>query len=317
MKKSIKVLVVAAILCCILAVCLTACNNPDKNNGTGSNGSGNESNNSGNAINEIEEFRSIMSNVLDKFNTKEEAQLLSKMSTAKVFEYASEREIYKFMESAEKEVYEKDEILDMVALSNFIAMFSYGEVLSQVSGTDKIYDIPMKVDMGEDIFPHTGYVIVKSKGTHRIAYLYASSEKYGEIVYMYDIDYISAENFSARMLLLTMDTIEIKNERSESISYYIYGDTDNRAIFMKGEWSEEASYGAMAYRDIASGISYITSSEKSVDSCFAKIKSHYEGIDMELLRTLKDNVKYDIAYEQYNKVADELLEKYDVQMHLN
>ena len=54
-----------------------------------------------------------MTNVLDKFNTKEEAQLLSKMSTAKVFEYASEREIYKFMESAEKEVYEKDEILDM------------------------------------------------------------------------------------------------------------------------------------------------------------------------------------------------------------
>ena len=37
--------------------------------------------------------------------------------------------------------------------------------------------------------------------------------------------------------------------------------------------------------------------KKSVDSCFAKIKSHYEGIDMELLRTLKDNVKYDIAYD--------------------
>ena len=178
----------------------------------------------------LKEFRSIMTNVLDKFNTKEEAQLLSKMSNCEMVFDTRANVKFIIYGSAEKEVYEKDEILDMVALSNFIAMFSYGEVLSQVSGTDKIYDIPMKVDMGEDIFPHTGYVIVKSKGTHRIAYLYASSERYGEIVYMYDIDYISAENFSARMLLLTMDTIEIKNERSESISYYIYGDTDNRAI---------------------------------------------------------------------------------------
>lgn len=320
MKKSIKVLVVTAILCCILAVCLTACNDHDKNNGTGSNGSGNESNNSGNAVNEIQEFKTMMTAVINKFNNDLKPNAL--MTAVSVSEIESGGDyvddIYTFMDGIEEKEEEQGngvQILNNLALSNLIGMLSFGEALHETSGADKIYGIPMKYEFDKQDNLSVGYAIVQSTGTHRIAYLYSNDEQHGEVVYMYDIDYRSENDFSAEMIMLSTNKLDVQLQSGDAwYSYYFYGDTDSRCFYMTGGSDINGLQGSAVYRDMSGANVYSIDGINHVYRCFDIVKNQYTHIDIKLLRSLKDSSEYVITNELYYKIAEDLMKEYGLKI---
>lgn len=311
MKKSIKILIVLTILCCMLVVGLTACSDPADNGGSNS---GNESGDVG--INEIQEFKTIMSAVLDKFAKKPTAQIAS-AAEASGESLDVIDEICEYMngvEGKQEAQGEEKEILDSVAVTNFVAMLAFGEVLSEVSGSDKIYGVPMTLNFGENTVPSVGYAIVQSKGTHRIAYMYGSDEKIGEMVYMYDVDYRGENDFSAKMIALSLKSLDAEPKADENwFSYYFYGDTDSRACYMTGAKTSDYTDGQVAYKNKNNSSVYTTSDVGVTNTCFSKVKAQYSDIDVELIRTLKQSSKYNITHEQYMKTAGELSKEYGIE----
>lgn len=307
--KKFKVFIVLTALCCLLTVVLVACNGSDKgkggDNGAGSGndvGSGNISSGNVSDVNEIEQLRHIMSVVLDEFSTRlttASAQLTADVQVGEKasFEKSSAvQQIFGYLDSVEdKEVIDSDNELNKISIKNFISVLAYGELLSDICDTDKIYGVPIEIEMGENISPSKGYVTIKSEGTHIIAYLYGKDDEVGELIYKYDIDYISDTEFSAKMITYSND----------KFVYYVYGDTDGDSLLMTGD--------TLMYKAQNSDVCYKSTGATTVNSCFNKVNFELADFDFPFIRSLKDSCEKSSTHAQYTEIAEKLCEKYGVQ----
>lgn len=308
MKKS-KVLIILTLLCCILVINLAACKDPSGDYTDSMTGE-----------EQFNEYRQIATAVLDKLTGKSQSEIsVTKLSAdsanGKKNEFTkSERlqGVYDYLGAVEDKEISKSDLVNVSAL-NFVSTLIYGELWNKYGNTDKFYGVPMKIEWGESISPSESYVVVLSKGARKIAYMYGKDEKAGEVVYVYDIDYVNADEFSAKMISLAMDELNVKSSALNASSYYFYGDTDGRSLIMSGIWKAEESYGELLYKATADSSHYSIKDLSIINSCFSKLRVEYDDIDLKLIRSLKNRYEFSVTREQHNEAAYELLARYGLQ----
>jgi len=333
MKK--KILVMVALLCIMsMLVAFAGCAGKGNGNslggetesgwqsdnvGSGNISSGNEGGSTSD-VNEVEQFGQIMTAVLNEFSgrLKTNNVLLSNLATEIVsgenvgFEKSPAlQEIYDYMDTVEdKEIFE-DNLMNEIAVRNFIAVRAYGELINKLCDTDKIYGVPIELDMGKNTSPSTAYSIILSEGTHIVVYLYGKDDTVGEMVYKFDVDYVSDSEFSAKMIMLNMP--QLNSDETENVySYYFYGDTDGRTLYSVYGGNDNGGNG-LCYKESDSNVCYRSVNRDAIKQCLSKVKSEYDEIDVELIRALKGSCKCSATYQQYSEIADKLCEQYGVE----
>ena len=327
MKKKITLMI--ALLCIVsILVAFAGCAGKGGGNSLGGEkGSGQSSGNvsSGDAggstsdVSQVEQFRKVITAVLNEFSgrLKTNGVLLSSLSTEIVsgenidFEKSSAlQEIYDYMDTVEDKDIVEEKLMNEIAMRNFIAVRAYGELINKLCNTDEIYGVPIELDMGNDTSPSTAYSIILSEGTHIVVYLYGRDDKTGEMVYKFDVDYVSDSEFSAKMMTLVMPQLD-SDDTENAFAYYFYGDTDGRALY--GVYNGDNGDSALLYKKADSDACYSSANSDAVNHCFSKVKPEYDAIDLDLIRSLKDSCKCSASYQQYSEIADKLCEQYGIE----
>ena len=308
--KKFKIFLVSLVLCCALLLCFSACKDPNNDDTQPK-------------VTQYEEFSGILTNVIEKFapskdtdvavaklavvggNANESVGSIQGLAVDNVFESL---EAQSGLE--ENPSFEKD--MDNTALRNLLMVLSYVNTLHEVCQVDDVYNVPMRLmphDYDNGISTSGGYAIVKSQDTHKIMYLYNNDDN-KEIVYKIDIDYKSKDNFTTTMIMLAMDgDIKITIEAKETSSYYFFGDTSDRALYMVGNWKEEYNSKVAAYKSGANAKVKSTQNSDIVNECFRNLYSDYSNIDLTVARSAASAEKT-FTQEQYDAVLAKLAEEY-------
>ena len=306
MKKKITVIIaMLCVMCMLIALC--ACDvkddAPDGKNDSGDIGSGED----GNGVKEIQKLRQITSAVLDEFSGRLKASVASAVSEnavsgdSKGFEKLTAlQEISDYMDTVENKYVVEEKLMNEIAIRNFIAVRAYGELINEICEGDKIYGVPFKITNKENTIPSEAYAVILSEGSHITAYLYGKDDEVGECVYKWDIDYVNDKEFSAQMMTMIDGTP----------TYYFYGDTDGESLFVSCNGDDT---GVIEYKTSNGDDCYSCDNFDVVNNCRSKIKYQFDTIDIEYLRTLKDNCQYSASQQQYYLIADALSEEYGIE----
>ena len=325
--KKIKMIIVSLMLCCLVAICFSACNDPNgDNNGKGGNQNG---------VNEYEEFTTIVSTVIKKYAPQQEqdgvavAKLAAGISgngqeSIGTVEGLAVDDVFNYLdyEDSKTQSSQYESTMNNMAVGNLIAVLSYVEALHEVSGDDKVYDVPMKLlpeekdENGIHIKTSGGYAIVKSQGTHRIMYSYVK-EGNSETVYKYDINYKSKDDFNATMVSVFMNEnivingstfMDMQGNNQMSL-YYFYGDTNGRSLLMMGDWINADASNTLACKNGNDASVYLFNDNDILRECFLRVYSDYSRIDLTLARSLTSAEK-SFTQARYDKVAKKLCKEY-------
>lgn len=332
MKK--KITVIIALLCIIsMLVAFAGCAGKGNDNAPGgSTGNGQQSGNvsSGNAssgnedgsqlpsVNESQQFRKVMSAVLNEFSSRlrTEAVLLTSLATEIVsgenvgFEKSEAlQEIFDYMDSVVDKERIEEKLMNEIAIRNFVAVLAYGELIDNSSEADKIYGVPIEIKMRENISPSSFYAVILSEGNHIVVYLYGKDDVLGEVIYKYDIDYVSDSEFSAKMITLNISDVD---DAEDSGVYYFYGDTDGAAL-MIGRNPKDEDNGELLYKSSDGDVSFKSDNIAAFSYCYSKVKSQFADIDFDLIRSLKDTCQTSVTEQEINELADLLCEKYGIE----
>lgn len=338
MKKKITVIIA---LFCIVSVlfALVACDGiGDKDKSSESVQSGDKTNSgsqSGDNTNsgsqsgevttksEIQHLRKVMTAVLNEFSgiAKYSNSLLTNLSVGASGDGKVEfeksvalQDIYDCMGTAENKETVEEKWMNEIAVRNFIAVLTYGELIDQYCNTDKIFGLPLEIKMAENTLPSTAYAIILSEGSRITVYFYGKDDTVGELVYKYDVDYVSDSEFSARMIMLNKSRLDSDDNRKIG-SYYFYGDTDGDVVcgLYQTNYDGDDNGSAITYKSADSDFCYRSADQVAVRQCFSKVKSEYDGIDLELVRSLKNSCQNTVDIQQYNQIADRLCEQYGIE----
>ncbi|MDE5989963.1 MAG: hypothetical protein K2H36_00080 [Clostridia bacterium] len=302
--KKIKTLIVSLILCCLLVICFSACKDPSDNG-------------DGKDVNEYEEFTQIITTVIEKFAPKkEEGASIAKLaandgtSVGTIKSVSADAAIdYLNSEGVKVEDDSYNNTANSMATGNLIYALSIAKALNEKCGVEKeIYDVAMKITSEEE--DYCSYAVITSSKEGKTAYLYSVDGNH-ETLYQIHVEYNSATDFSARMIVLSMDDIVVDGSKSEAASYYFYGDTKGKMLYMMGDWrNPEHQSQVLAYRENSDGKCYSSTDLTSVNTSFSMTKQDYTTIDLQLLRSLKDKAEKSITAEQFNELINGLAEQY-------
>ena len=158
------------------------------------------------------------------------------------------------------------------------------------------------------------FAVILAEGSRITVYFYGKDDTVGELVYKYDVDYVSDSEFSARMIMLNKSRLDSDDNRKIG-SYYFYGDTDGDVVcgLYQTNYDGDDNGSAITYKSADSDFCYRSADQVAVRQCFSKVKSEYDGIDLELVRSLKNSCQNTVDIQQYNQIADRLCEQYGIE----
>ncbi|MDE7191933.1 MAG: hypothetical protein K2O35_05665 [Clostridia bacterium] len=324
MKK--KITVIIALFCIIsMLVAFAGCAGKGNDNAPGgATGSGQQSGNEDGSqlpsVNESQQFKKVISAVLNEFSSRLKAKnvLLSSLATEIVsgenvgFEKSEAlQEIFDYMGAVEDKESIEEKSMNEIAIKNFVAVLAYGELIDNSSEADKIYGVPIEIKMSENTSPSSCYAVILSEGNHIVVYLYGKDDAVGEVIYKYDIDYISDSEFSAKMITLNISQPDVDDAEDSGV-YYFYGDTDGAALMISGNLKDEDNC-ALSYKSSDGDASFRSDNIDAFGYCYSKVKSQYGNIDFDLIRSLKDTCQNSVTEQEFKELADLFCEKYGIE----
>ena len=324
--KRMKTLIVALLLCCLLAFCFSACKDPNGDGGNGGNGGNDGDDGAQTAVNQYEEFTAIITALIKDFAPQKDkdTDTVAKLAMASAPESVGTVEskkraaavaVIENLISADgmSEDSRYNTTANQMAAGNLIYALSIAKALNEKCGIEKdIYNVGMKIVDDSDP-DYVSYAVITSNKKTKTAYLYEVDGSV-ETVYQIYVEYNSDTDYTARMIVLSMDGIIVDASKSEASSYYFYGDTDGRMLYMMGDWKHpQHQTQVVAYREDVDGKCYSTDDAEITKLCFNITKNDYTSIDIELLRSLKDSAENTITGEEFNGIIDSLVEEYGLE----